>query len=80
MGYLTSKDKLNVKISDSRDEMGMTAAKDIAKTIRELQKSKKEINIIFAAAPSQNETLKHLINEPEILKRFPYSSPCELFS
>ena len=62
-----SKDKLNVKILDSRDEMGMTAAKDIAVTIRELQKFNKEINIIFAAAPSQNETLKHLINEPEIL-------------
>ena len=53
------KDKLQVKIADSRAEMGTIAGKDIAKKIRELLSVKEELNIIFAAAPSQNETLPH---------------------
>ncbi len=63
---ILKKDKLTVKISDTRDEMGMVAAKDIADAIRKLQTEKDEINIIFAAAPSQNDTLKHLLKEEGI--------------
>ena len=37
--------------------MGDEAGNDIADKICELLKSKSELNIIFAAAPSQNETL-----------------------
>lgn len=54
------KDKLTVKITGTRTEMGGTEGKDIADKIKELQKVKNEINIIFAAAPSQNETLAAL--------------------
>jgi len=56
-----SKEKLQVKIFDTRDEMGAKAASDIGVKILELQKEKEEINIIFAAAPSQNEVLANLI-------------------
>jgi len=54
------KDKLNVKIMDSRDEMGRVAADDAADALRKLLSEKDEVNVIFAAAPSQNETLAHL--------------------
>lgn len=57
---------LYTKIFDTRKNMGNTAGKDIAKTIRALLNKKDEINMIFAAAPSQNETLEALINEESI--------------
>lgn len=54
------KDKLDVKIFETRDEMGKAAADDIAKCIKRCLESKAEINMIFAAAPSQNDMLFHL--------------------
>ena len=54
------KDKLQVNIYDSREEMGKASAKDIKDCIVSLLKTKSEINMIFAAAPSQNEVLKSL--------------------
>ena len=53
-------DQLEVKISKSRDEMGRAAAFDIHERILALLRQKPEINIIFAAAPSQNEVLEQL--------------------
>ena len=50
-------DRLKVRIFDSRAEMGQAAADDAAQCLRALLKEKPEINMIFAAAPSQNETL-----------------------
>lgn len=58
--------KLNCMIMDTRDEMGREAAKKAADCIRKLLKEKEEINMIFAAAPSQNETLKYLLMEEGI--------------
>ena len=55
------KDLLLVKIGDSRKEMGRLAAEDIRAKIKELLCEKDEINMIFAAAPSQNEVLEQLI-------------------
>ncbi len=60
------KDKLSVKIMGSRKAMGEVAARDIAARIVALQKVKDEVNIIFAAAPSQNEVLASLIENDEI--------------
>ncbi len=54
-------DLLTVKIFSSRNEMGCAAASDIRKKILELLSKKAEINMIFAAAPSQNEVLEQLI-------------------
>ena len=59
-------DKLCVKILPTRDEMGNCAAAEIAACLRELQDDRDEINMIFAAAPSQNEMLAALIREPDI--------------
>lgn len=54
-------DKLTTHIFATRDKMGAAAASDGAAFIRELQKQQEYVNIIFAAAPSQNETLAHLV-------------------
>ncbi len=59
-------DKLKVKVIETRDEMGKTAGNEIADKIRELQSKKSEINMIFAAAPSQNEVLETLVESKEI--------------
>ena len=54
------KDKLEVEIFENRTLMGEAAAKDISAKIKELLSKKQEINMIFAAAPSQNDVLKAL--------------------
>lgn len=60
------KDELTLKIYDTREEMGKMAAKDISACIQKLLKEKDEINMIFAAAPSQNEVLAALVEDPAI--------------
>ncbi len=55
-------DNLDVKIFPTRSEMGLAAAKDIHDKIVELLSEKEEINMIFAAAPSQNDVLESLVN------------------
>lgn len=60
------KDKLNVKIFESRAEMGKDAAKDIHDRILSLLEEKEEINMIFAAAPSQNDVLSSLTEYKDI--------------
>ena len=57
-----NKDKLKVRIFETREEMGNKAGGDIAECIKELLLKKDEVNMIFAAAPSQNETLAALVN------------------
>lgn len=59
-------DKLNVKVMPDRNEMGKVAAADISEKIMELLSQKEEINMIFAAAPSQNDVLAHLLNYTDI--------------
>lgn len=59
-------DRLHVNVYATRDEMGMAAAKDAAAQIQALLNTKEFVNIIFAAAPSQNEMLFHLTGIDEI--------------
>jgi glucosamine-6-phosphate deaminase len=59
-------DKLNVKAFETRVEMGEVAALDIKNKFCELLKQKEEINVIFAAAPSQNDVLKSLTLDKDI--------------
>lgn len=59
-------DSLSVQIYDTRKEMGTAAAADIKSCILSLLKDKSQINMIFAAAPSQNEVLASLANDKEI--------------
>lgn len=61
-----TKDKLTVKQFDTRQEMGECAAKEIAACFAMLLEEKAEINVIFAAAPSQNEVLKALADDRTI--------------
>lgn len=55
-----------VNIFETRKEMGKAAALECAECIKELLKTKKEINMIFAAAPSQNEFLEALAADKSI--------------
>ncbi|GAB2669790.1 glucosamine-6-phosphate deaminase [Flavihumibacter cheonanensis] len=55
---------MEVVVFDSREEMGLTAAKRVSQKIRELQQEKPVLRMMFAAAPSQLEFLKALIKEP----------------
>ena len=59
-------DKLQVEIYENRTLMGEAAARDIKAKIAELLAKKAEINMIFAAAPSQNDVLKSLVEDKEI--------------
>lgn len=59
-------DKLEVRIFDTRAEMGAAAALDIKRKFCELLAEKQQINVIFAAAPSQNEVLAALGADGEI--------------
>lgn len=59
-------DDLSVEIYENRALMGEAAAKDIREKIIELLKVKEQINIIFAAAPSQNDVLASLVADSEI--------------
>jgi len=59
-----TKEKLKVKIFETRALMGAAAAEVISDRILELLKSKEYVNIIFASAPSQNEFLAELNKKP----------------
>ena len=60
------KDNLNVNVYSSRDEMGAAAAADVKAAILRALGEKEEINMIFAAAPSQNEVLANLATDKQI--------------
>ena len=60
------KDLLTVNVYESRTEMGEAAAADIKACILSLLQTKETINMIFAAAPSQNEVLYALATDKEI--------------
>jgi glucosamine-6-phosphate deaminase len=58
--------KLKVKMFDTRQAMGQAAAEEASACIKELLAQKGEINIVFAAAPSQNEFLAGLAGDKSI--------------
>ena len=60
------KDQLKIKIFPTREEMGRAAAADASAVIRNLLQKKDHLNLIFAAAPSQNEFLKALSEDGSI--------------
>lgn len=59
-------EKLHVRVFDSRKAMGNCAGQEAAEYIKELLQQREYINVMFAAAPSQNETLAALIADPDI--------------
>ena len=58
--------QLTVKIFPTVQQMGKAAAQEVADRICNLLEGKAEINMIFAAAPSQEEFLHHLISDQRI--------------
>ena len=60
------KDLLTVQIFESRSDMGIAAAQDIKSCILSILETKDTVNMIFAAAPSQNEVLAALAYDKEI--------------
>ena len=59
-------EKLQVKIMPNRTEMGKVAAEDAHRVIVQLLAEKEQINMIFAAAPSQNDVLASLATYDDI--------------
>ena len=60
------RDQLTIKKYTTRQEMGAAAAADAEKVIAEIIAEKGYINMIFAAAPSQNEMLQSLLSSDRI--------------
>ena len=61
-----SQDNLTVACFPSREEMGRQAAADVAARIHCLLRQQDQVNLIFAAAPSQNEFLAALAADDSI--------------
>jgi glucosamine-6-phosphate deaminase len=59
-------DTLTVRISDNRALLGADAANFAAGTLRQLLSGKENINVVFAAAPSQDEFLSALAGKQGI--------------
>jgi glucosamine-6-phosphate deaminase len=59
-------DNMRVEIYDTRTAMGDAAGAAAAAHLRALLAEKDEVNVIFAAAPSQNEMVAALIASPDI--------------
>ncbi|MGM9624242.1 MAG: 6-phosphogluconolactonase, partial [Eubacteriales bacterium] len=61
-----TKDMLRVSVYGTRAEMGEAAGSAAAVHLRRLLKQKETVNVVFAAAPSQNEMLAALTAVPDI--------------
>lgn len=59
----TAADLLKVKVYDSDDNMGMAAAENAAKLLNDYIAKKGSVNTVFAAAPSQNTFIFHLLKQ-----------------
>jgi len=57
-------DQLNVEIYAGREDLGIAAARAVARRMRTLLDQKSQIRMIFASAPSQNEFLAELGSLP----------------
>jgi len=60
------KDKLGILVFDDRQSLGEAAAAMVSDKIKDLLSRKNDVNIIFAAAPSQNEFLQALVSDATI--------------
>lgn len=60
LAYKFQKDRLTVQCYPTRKAMGLAAAEEAVAAMREALARRPQINVIFAAAPSQNEMLEAL--------------------
>ena len=58
-------DKLHVRVLANRKEMGTCAGREAADCIKEMLEKQPSVCVMFAAAPSQNETLAILAADEE---------------
>ena len=66
MSSTFQKDLLQVRLFPDRRTLGVSAATDVAAVMRTFLSQKQELNMIFGAAPSQNEFLEALCTEKDI--------------
>ena len=59
--YKITKEKLDVNIYPTREEMGKAAADYSAAIIKKILSEKESLRAVFAAAPSQNEFLENIL-------------------
>lgn len=59
-------ESLVLKVFDSRDSLGKAAAQAVIERIHSILCEKQDVNIVFASAPSQNEFLAALLEDPSI--------------
>ncbi len=59
-------EKLEVEIHHDRDAMGKAAANFVETVLLNRLREKPRVRVVFAAAPSQNEMLKHLTGKTSI--------------
>lgn len=59
-------DTLQIRLAENRPQLGADAARMVSETLQSWLAQQDEINVIFAAAPSQNEFLAALTQEPGI--------------
>ena len=59
-------DKLSVEAYDNRTKMGIAAARQVSRKIKDIITEKGSVNMAFAAAPSQNEFLIELCNTRDV--------------
>ena len=52
---------LELNVYKTRNEMGKAAAQDVAAAMKKFIKAKGKVVMVFAAAPSQDEFLSHLV-------------------
>jgi glucosamine-6-phosphate deaminase len=57
---------LELNICATRDEMGKAAARDVAAAMKRMIRGKGEVNVVFAAAPSQDDFLAHLVKDKSV--------------
>jgi len=57
---------MKVTIAPDREALGRAAATQIASLLRERLAGQDPVRVIFAAAPSQSETLAHLVATPDL--------------
>lgn len=63
---LLRKRNLELNILSTRNEMGRAAAREVAQAISRFIKEKGRVNVVFAAAPSQDEFLAYLARKRAI--------------
>lgn len=59
-------DSLNVEVHPNRQALGSAAARSVAEWLRQDLAQRDRVGVMFASAPSQNEFLAALVEEPNI--------------